>query len=85
MNPNIAEWVFRSVADWPNWSAFVSSRGDRLVTFRQFGELIDRIAACLTELGIRVNTRTAVMVPPGVEFAAVTMALFHVGRGAGPD
>src|SRR5439155_1048173 len=48
-------------------------------TFRQLDEASDRLAHALTAAGVRRGTRTVLMVTPGLEFFALTFALFKVG------
>ncbi len=49
------------------------------LTFAQLHAASDAIAHGLTAAGIVRGTRTAVMVPPGVDFFTLTFALFKVG------
>ena len=49
------------------------------LSFRQLDEESDRIAAGLTMMGIGRGVRTALMVPPSLEFFSLTFALFKAG------
>jgi acyl-CoA synthetase (AMP-forming)/AMP-acid ligase II len=49
------------------------------LTCQQLDQESDRIAHGLHALGIRRGTRTALMVPPSLEFFALTFALFKLG------
>jgi len=49
------------------------------LSFRKLDEESNRIARGLDRIGVRRGTRTALMVPPGPEFFALTFALFKVG------
>ncbi|HEY1375568.1 MAG TPA: fatty acid CoA ligase family protein, partial [Gemmataceae bacterium] len=49
------------------------------VTCRQLDEESDRLARGLAALGVGRGTRTALMVPPSLEFFALTFALFKLG------
>lgn len=49
------------------------------LTFRQLDEESDRLAAGLQAIGIGRGTRTVLMVKPGLEFFALTFALFKAG------
>jgi acyl-CoA synthetase (AMP-forming)/AMP-acid ligase II len=51
----------------------------RHLTYRELNDQTDRLAAGLERVGIRRGVRTALMVPPGLDFYAVTFALFKVG------
>ena len=48
-------------------------------TFRQLNEESDRYAYGLTDLGLRKGRRVLLMVRPGLEFIALTFALFKIG------
>ncbi len=48
-------------------------------TFRELNEESDCYAHGLREMGIGVNTRVLLMVPPGFDFMALTFALFKSG------
>ncbi len=48
-------------------------------SFSQLNEESDRIAIALESIGIRKGLRTALMVKPGLEFFALTFALFKIG------
>ena len=48
-------------------------------TFQQLDQASDQIAHGLQEIGIRRATRTALMVPPSLDFFALTFALFKIG------
>ncbi len=49
------------------------------LTFRELNEKSHWIAAGLERIGITRETRTALMVPPSLDFFALTFALFRVG------
>ena len=49
------------------------------LTFRQLDDESDHIAAGLTAMGIGRGVRTALMVPPSLEFFSLTFALFKAG------
>lgn len=51
----------------------------RTFTFRELNQESDRLALGLEAIGIRRNVRTVLMVPPGLEFFALTFALFKIG------
>ena len=48
-------------------------------SFQQLEQQSNRIACALESIGIRRAVRTALMVPPGLEFFALTFALFKIG------
>ena len=49
------------------------------LTFRQLDAASDRLARGFERLGLRRGTRTAIMVPPGLDFFSLTFALFKLG------
>src|SRR5262245_9270922 len=48
-------------------------------TFQQLDSQSDRLAQGLDRVGIRRGVRTVLMVPPSLEFFALTFALFKIG------
>jgi len=78
VNANIAERVSAMAARLDARPAFVAGRGPAM-TFRQFDRLVGAFTAGLRSRGVAAGERVAVMVPPGVEFAGVTLALFRIG------
>ena len=59
---------------WPDGRGGFSER-----TFRELDEDSGRLAAALTAYGITRGTRTVLMVPPSLDFFALTFALFKAG------
>jgi acyl-CoA synthetase (AMP-forming)/AMP-acid ligase II len=51
----------------------------RHFTYRELNEESDLLAAGLERVGVRRGVRTVLMVPPGLDFFALTFALFKVG------
>lgn len=51
----------------------------RALTFQQLDEESDRLAYGLKKIGIGRGSRALLMVPPGVDFLALTFALFKIG------
>ncbi len=49
------------------------------LSFAELDQMSNRMALALDAAGIRRGVRTVLMVPPGVEFFALTFALFKVG------
>eukprot|EP00456_Euglypha_rotunda_P024429 TRINITY_DN19_c0_g1_i4.p1 TRINITY_DN19_c0_g1~~TRINITY_DN19_c0_g1_i4.p1 ORF type:complete len:564 (-),score=114.53 TRINITY_DN19_c0_g1_i4:3948-5639(-) len=49
------------------------------LTYRELDQLSDTLASSLIELGIGRGIRTVLMVPPSLEFFALTFALFKAG------
>ncbi len=49
------------------------------LTYHELNRASDRLAAGLGRLGVRRGVRTVLMVPPGLDFFALTFALFKAG------
>src|SRR5205814_812786 len=49
------------------------------LTYRELHDDSDRLATGLERLGVHRGVRTALMVPPGLDFYALTFALFKIG------
>lgn len=64
----------RMAVAWPDGRGGFSER-----TFRELEEDSSRLAAALTAYGITRGTRTVLMVPPGLDFFALTFAHFKAG------
>ena len=52
---------------------------DKRLSFAELDELSGHLARGMVEIGIKRGTRTVLMVPPSLEFFALTFALFKVG------
>ena len=84
---NIADPLKALARSQPQMLAVVWPHGrDRLVrprythyTYRELDEDSDRLAHGLEAIGIGSGTRTVLMVPPSLEFYALTFALFKAG------
>src|SRR5262245_51488290 len=51
----------------------------RIFTYRELNAESDRLARGLDRAGVSRQTRTVLMVPPSLEFYALTFALFKLG------
>ena len=84
---NIADRLRQSALDYPFQKAVVFPAGKdkqkrytySSLTFRQLDQESDRLARGLIQLGVQPGTRMALMVRPGLEFIALTFALFKAG------
>ncbi len=77
---NIASYLPEMARRLPDEPAvIVQSRGYSHYTFKELDEKSDSIAKGLEAIGIRKGTRTALMVKPGLEYFALTFALFKAG------
>jgi len=74
---NIAARLSTVAARVPEKLAVIES--GRQICFRELEALCDAYAHGLTRIGIRKQTRTVLMVRPGIDFFALTFALFKVG------
>ncbi len=84
---NVASHLARMAAEFPDRPAVhvpigsVNPHADsphRTLTYRELNADADAVAHGLAALGIGRGTRVALMVPPGVDFFAVTFALFKL-------
>ncbi|GIW81781.1 MAG: peptide synthase [Gemmatales bacterium] len=48
-------------------------------SFRELNNICDQFAHALTDVGVQAGMRTVLMVKPGLEFFALTFALFKIG------
>ena len=64
---------------YPHRSRAGARASYRAMTFQELNEESDRIAHGLREIGVGRGCRVLLMVPPGVEFLALTFAVFKLG------
>ena len=84
---NIADRLRVTAAERPDQKAVVAPDGRdasgrakyRQFTFEQLDQESDRLAHGLTQMGVGPGTRLVLMVPPGLEFIALTFAIFKTG------
>lgn len=84
---NIASYLTAVVEKAPSRTAVLYPLGRdaagrvayRAMTFQQLDEESDRYAHGLTRIGVGRRCRVLLMVPPGIEFIALTFALFKMG------
>ncbi len=84
---NIAHQLTRIAAIQPGAIAIAAPRHSRprgrkayqTVTFRQLDEQCHRLAAGLQAIGVQPGHRIVLMVRPGIDFIALTFALFQTG------
>ncbi|MDD5208666.1 MAG: fatty acid CoA ligase family protein [Elusimicrobiales bacterium] len=74
---NISSLISELAAAMPDSPAVID--GDRAISFRDLELEISRLAAGLSAAGIKPGLRAALMVPPSIEFVALTFALFRAG------
>ncbi|HEY3968055.1 MAG TPA: fatty acid CoA ligase family protein [Planctomycetaceae bacterium] len=75
---NIAATLHETATQRPNQAAVIEP-GGRSVSFRELDDLSDRLAHGMIGMGIEPGRRLVLMVRPGIEFIALTFALFKAG------
>jgi len=81
---NIASTLCATAARFPDQPAVIVPAQERAgrvpqITFRELNLLTDRLARGLERMGIKPGHRLVLMVRPGIEFIALTFALFKAG------
>jgi olefin beta-lactone synthetase len=79
---NIASPLVKMARRQPDTPAFLGIESDTLshrFTYRQLDDESNRLARGLAKLGLSRGMRAVLMVPPSVEFFALTFALFKLG------
>src|SRR5262245_46216905 len=78
---NIASFLPEMARQAPHERAIVCSLGSDCgrTTFGELDEQTNRLAHGLSEVGIDREMRVALMIPPGMNFFAMTFALFKLG------
>lgn len=77
MSANISSLIAGLAASIPDNKAVID--GPRSLTFRELDAEISLLAAGLAAAGIKPGVRAALLVPPSIEFIALTFALFRAG------
>ncbi|QDT52535.1 4-chlorobenzoate--CoA ligase [Caulifigura coniformis] len=78
MSGNIADRLRESAVAWPERAAVIDQRENRR-TFAELDREVDQLVAGLQSLGLTPGRRIVLMVRPGIEFIALTFALFRAG------
>ncbi|HVJ66996.1 MAG TPA: fatty acid CoA ligase family protein [Caulifigura sp.] len=78
MTGNIADRLRTSARAWPDRPCVINQR-DRRRTFAELDAEVDQLVAGLQALGLQPRQRIVLMVRPGIEFIALTFALFRAG------
>ncbi len=76
---NVASHLARMAVEQPERIGIVEARRNKQLTFRDLQLDSDRLAHGLEGIGIRRGMRTALMVPPSIDFFLLTFALFKIG------
>lgn len=75
---NIASTLHETAIERPGQAAVIEP-GGRRVSFRELDDISDRLARGMIDSGIKPGHRLVLMVRPGIEFIALTFALFKAG------
>jgi len=79
---NIAHRLSESARRWPDTIGIAAPTrrdGYQQVTFAELDDDCNRLAAGFSKLGLRAGMRVVLMVRPGIDFFALTFALFRSG------
>ena len=79
---NIAHRLSESARLWPETIGIAAPTrrdGYQQVTFSELDQDSDRLAAGFSKMGLRAGMRVVLMVRPGIDFFALTFALFRSG------
>ncbi|MBI4352105.1 MAG: AMP-binding protein [Elusimicrobia bacterium] len=74
---NISTLISELAASMPDGPAVID--GERTVSFKDLESEISLLAAGLARAGIKPGMRAALLVPPSIDFVALTFALFRAG------
>jgi len=77
MQKNISSLITELAALMPDRPAVID--GARTISFKELDEEINLLAAGLARAGVKPGMRAALMVPPSIEFTALTFALLRAG------
>ncbi len=76
-NAFLPEFLERSVKQFPNNTALIF-QGYKM-TYRQLGEAVDRVAACLTDFGVRKGDAVAILLPNLIPCVVSYYAIMKIG------
>lgn len=81
MNSNIAFALEKQAGEIPDTPAIFAPDGERYrqISFLELHEESNRLASGLDRLGVARGTTALLMVPPSIEFIALTFSLFKLG------
>ncbi|MDX2938779.1 3-phosphoshikimate 1-carboxyvinyltransferase [Streptomyces ipomoeae] len=77
----LPEWLSSHAASRPDATAVVDVRpdGDRLVSWRDLADRVERAAALLLRLGVRPGDNVAYQLPNRMEFVVLSLAALRIG------
>ncbi|MFH1351596.1 MAG: AMP-binding protein [Pseudomonadota bacterium] len=73
----LGEYLDKTIDRFPERRAFVLR--DKAVTWRELGQIVDRLVLALIDLGISHGDKVAVLFPNRLEFITATLALAKLG------
>lgn len=73
----LGEYLERTIHRFPDKEAFVLR--EKRVTWRELGQIVDRLALALIDLGVRHGDKVAVLFPNRLEFIYSALALAKLG------
>ncbi|MFH1481059.1 MAG: AMP-binding protein [Pseudomonadota bacterium] len=73
----LGEYLDRTIERFPERKAFVLR--EKAVTWKELGQIVDRLVLSLMDLGIRHGDKVAVLFPNRLEFIYATLALARLG------
>ena len=76
---SLCEAFQNTVARTPDVVALRTTGGDTEITWREYGERVQRIAAGLASLGVKAGDTVGIMLVNRPEFALVDTAALHLG------
>lgn len=71
----LAHWA----ANRPDSIALLEMRGGRKITFKELEQESNRLASGMVQFGMKRQERVLLMVPYGIDFTALTFAMFKAG------
>src|SRR5436853_7530877 len=81
---NIRELLERQVQSKPNKFFLLLAEDDRVLTYRQFTDDVNRASAALLRLGVSKGDRVSLLLTNRAEYLIFYFACFEIGAWAGP-
>jgi len=73
----LPEMLEATVRDYPDNTALICQ--DYMMTYRELKDQVDRLAACLADMGIRKNDKVAVLLPNCISIVVAYYAILKAG------
>lgn len=81
---NLRELLETRVEQTPNQDFLMLESGDRVFTYRQFDDDVNRAASLLNDLGVSKGERVSLLLANRAEYLIFYFACFKIGAWAGP-